>query len=67
MKDRSILSSIIICMGLAATPALAQESFTGFRVEGVAGWDNFSASRATSVIDRPDAARIDWGDEEEDD
>lgn len=27
------------------------------------GWDYFSSNRADSVIDRPDAARIDWDDE----
>ena len=29
------------------------------------GWDYFSKNRATALIDRPDAATIDWGDEDE--
>jgi NADH dehydrogenase len=29
------------------------------------GWDYFSKNRATALIDRPDAASIDWGDEDE--
>jgi NADH dehydrogenase len=29
------------------------------------GWDNLGHARAASVIDRPDAARIDWGTEDE--
>ncbi|WP_131747791.1 NAD(P)/FAD-dependent oxidoreductase [Frankia sp. Cppng1_Ct_nod] len=28
------------------------------------GWDYFSASRTPALIDRPDAATIDWGDED---
>jgi NADH dehydrogenase len=31
------------------------------------GWDYFSRNRAVAVIDRPDAARIDWGDEGDED
>jgi len=31
------------------------------------GWDYFSKSRAQSVLDRPDQAQIDWGDEDADD
>jgi NADH dehydrogenase len=31
------------------------------------GWDYFSKSRGPQVLDRTDAARIDWGDEDEDD
>jgi NADH dehydrogenase len=29
------------------------------------GWDYFSKNRATALIDRPDAATIDWGDEDD--
>jgi NADH:quinone reductase (non-electrogenic) len=29
------------------------------------GWDYFSKDRATAMVDRPDAARIDWGDDDE--
>jgi NADH:ubiquinone reductase (H+-translocating) len=29
------------------------------------GWDYFSKNRATALIDRPDAASIDWGDDDE--
>ena len=29
------------------------------------GWDYFSKNRATALIDRPDAATIDWGDDDE--
>jgi len=29
------------------------------------GWDNFSSSHGPQVLDRSDAAHIDWGDEEE--
>jgi NADH:ubiquinone reductase (H+-translocating) len=29
------------------------------------GWDYFSKDRATAVVDRPDATRIDWGDDDE--
>ena len=28
------------------------------------GWDYFSKNRATAVVDRPDAGRIDWGDDD---
>ena len=28
------------------------------------GWDYFSSNRASSIIDRPDAAQIDWDDDE---
>jgi NADH:ubiquinone reductase (H+-translocating) len=28
------------------------------------GWDYFSTNRATALIDRPDAASIDWGDDD---
>ena len=28
------------------------------------GWDNFSSSRGPQVLDRSDAAHIDWGEEE---
>jgi len=31
------------------------------------GWDYFSKGRSPAVLDRPDAARIDWGDDEDDD
>ena len=31
------------------------------------GWDYFSKSRGPQVLDRSDAARIDWGDDEDDD
>ena len=31
------------------------------------GWDYFSKSRGPQVLDRSDAARIDWGDDEKDD
>jgi NADH dehydrogenase len=27
------------------------------------GWDNFTHSRGPQVLDRPDAARIDWGED----
>ena len=30
-------------------------------------WDFFGSSRASSIIDDPDAAQIDWGDEDEED
>jgi hypothetical protein len=30
------------------------------------GWDYFSKSRGPQVLDRTDAARIDWGDDDED-
>jgi hypothetical protein len=30
------------------------------------GWDYFSKSRGPQVLDRSDAARIDWGDDDED-
>ena len=30
------------------------------------GWDYFSKSRGPQVLDRSDAGRIDWGDDEED-
>ncbi|MGV1007516.1 MAG: NAD(P)/FAD-dependent oxidoreductase [Dermatophilaceae bacterium] len=29
------------------------------------GWDYFSKNRATALVDRPDAATIDWGDDDE--
>jgi NADH dehydrogenase len=29
------------------------------------GWDYFSKDRATAMVDRPDATRIDWGDDDE--
>jgi hypothetical protein len=29
------------------------------------GWDYFSKDRTTAMVDRPDAARIDWGDDDE--
>jgi NADH:ubiquinone reductase (H+-translocating) len=29
------------------------------------GWDYFSKDRASTVIDRPDSAQIDWGDDVE--
>ena len=29
------------------------------------GWDYFSKNRATALIDRPDAATIDWGDDDD--
>src|SRR5215208_4918669 len=29
------------------------------------GWDYFSKERATAVVDRPDATRIDWGDDDQ--
>jgi hypothetical protein len=29
------------------------------------GWDNFSSSRGPQVLDRSDAAHIDWGEDEE--
>jgi NADH:quinone reductase (non-electrogenic) len=29
------------------------------------GWDNFSSSRGPQILDRSDAAHIDWGDEDE--
>jgi NADH dehydrogenase len=37
------------------------------RVEALVswGWDNYSASRAASLIDSGDHARIDWGDEDD--
>ncbi len=31
------------------------------------GWDFFGSSRSSSIIDDPDAARIDWGDEDDGD
>jgi NADH dehydrogenase len=31
------------------------------------GWDYFSKSRGPQVLDRTDAARIDWGDDEDED
>jgi NADH:ubiquinone reductase (H+-translocating) len=31
------------------------------------GWDFFGSSRSSSIIDDPDSARIDWGDEDEGD
>ena len=31
------------------------------------GWDYFSGSRGPSVIDEPDVAKIDWGDEDDED
>jgi hypothetical protein len=31
------------------------------------GWDYFSKSRGPQVLDRTDAARIDWGDDDEED
>ena len=30
------------------------------------GWDYFGRNRAVAVLDRPDAARIDWDDDDED-
>jgi hypothetical protein len=30
------------------------------------GWDYFSKSRGPQVLDRTDAARIDWGDDDDD-
>jgi NADH:ubiquinone reductase (H+-translocating) len=29
------------------------------------GWDYFSKNRATAIVDRPDDARIDWGDDDQ--
>jgi hypothetical protein len=29
------------------------------------GWDYFSKDRATAMVDRPDATRIEWGDEDD--
>ena len=29
------------------------------------GWDYFGSNRSVAVLDRPDAARIDWGDDDE--
>lgn len=29
------------------------------------GWDYFSKNRAIAVVDRPDAARIEWGDDDQ--
>ena len=29
------------------------------------GWDNFSSSHGPQVLDRSEAARIDWGDDDE--
>ncbi|HEY6380063.1 MAG TPA: NADH dehydrogenase FAD-containing subunit, partial [Candidatus Dormibacteraeota bacterium] len=29
------------------------------------GWDYFSGNRAPAVLDRPDAAQIDWGDDDD--
>jgi NADH dehydrogenase len=29
------------------------------------GWDYFSKDRATAMVDRPDATRIDWGDDDD--
>src|SRR5205085_8413560 len=31
------------------------------------GWDNFSSSRGPQVLDRSDAAHIDWGEDEDED
>jgi NADH dehydrogenase len=31
------------------------------------GWDYFSKGRSPAVLDRPDAARIDWGDDDDED
>jgi hypothetical protein len=31
------------------------------------GWDFLGSSRSSSIIDDPDAAQIDWGDESEED
>ena len=28
------------------------------------GWDNFTQSRGPQVLDDPEAARIDWGDDD---
>ena len=30
------------------------------------GWDYFSKSRSSGILDRPDTAQIDWGEDEDD-
>jgi len=46
--------------GIACAKELAARDFVSW------AWDYFSKSRASSVIDRIDAAQIDWGDEDAD-